>query len=79
MNFKSDSAHKRAIAIAKTREDHTCELCSKDTNLHGHHIVDRGFGGSGEPENILVVCKGCHDKIHNGEIVINNYDYRNRP
>ncbi|PAT44704.1 HNH endonuclease signature motif containing protein [Pseudomonas aeruginosa] len=47
-------------------------------NLHGHHIIDLGFGGNGEPENILVVCKSCHDKIHNGEIVINNYDYRGR-
>lgn len=78
MNSKRDGTHKRAIAIAKTREGHTCEICSKDTNLHGHHIIDLGFGGDGEPENILVVCKECHDKIHSGEIVINNYDYRKR-
>ncbi|EIX9398847.1 TPA: HNH endonuclease signature motif containing protein [Pseudomonas aeruginosa] len=78
MNPKRDSAHRRAISIAKTREEHKCELCSKDMNLHGHHIIDLGFGGNGEPENILVVCKSCHDKIHNGEIVINNYDYRGR-
>ncbi|WP_082045924.1 HNH endonuclease signature motif containing protein [Pseudomonas sp. MEJ086] len=55
-----------------------CEVCAKDTNLHGHHIVDLAFGGVGEPENILVVCKACHDKIHNSEILINNFDYRAR-
>lgn len=76
MGRKRDSSHKRAIDLAKTREDFECELCSNDTNLHGHHIIDVGFGGKGEPENILVVCKPCHDKIHNGEIVINTFDYR---
>ncbi|EKO3933625.1 HNH endonuclease [Psychromonas sp. KJ10-10] len=76
MKQKRDSKHRRAIALAKTREDFKCELCPNDTNLHGHHIIDLGFGGEGEPENILVVCKPCHDKIHNGEIKINTFDYR---
>jgi len=78
MNSKRDGSHRRAISIAKTRENNICELCPNDTNIHGHHIVDVGFGGSGEPENILVVCKPCHDKIHNGEIIINTYDYRKK-
>lgn len=78
MTAKRNSEHRRAIAIAKTREEHMCEVCAKDTNLHGHHIVDLAFGGVGEPENILVVCKACHDKIHNSEILINNFDYRAR-
>lgn len=76
MGQKRDSKHRRAIDLAKTREDFICELCPNNTNLHGHHIVDLGFGGEGEPENILVVCKPCHDKIHNGEIPINTFDYR---
>lgn len=76
MAKRRDSSHKRAIDLAKTREDFECEICGNDTNLHGHHIIDVGFGGDAEPENILVVCKSCHDKIHNGEIIINTFDYR---
>ncbi|EEF8158878.1 TPA: HNH endonuclease [Citrobacter amalonaticus] len=79
MKSKRDSSHKKAISLAKTRENNICELCQNDTNIHGHHIIDVGFGGEGEPENILVVCKPCHDKIHNGEIKINTYDFRHQP
>ncbi|MCU2844573.1 HNH endonuclease [Enterobacter hormaechei subsp. steigerwaltii] len=79
MKSKRDSSHKKAISLAKTRENNICELCQNDTNIHGHHIIDVGFGVGGEPENILVVCKPCHDKIHNGEIKINTYDFRHQP
>lgn len=71
-----DGKHRRAIAIAKSRENFTCELCPNDMNLHGHHVIDLGFGGEAEQQNIIVVCKPCHDKIHNGEINIHTFDFR---
>ena len=67
--------HKKVITLAKIRENYECEICRINVNIHGHHIVDHGFGGKPTPENILVVCKACHDKIHLGEISIATYDY----
>jgi 5-methylcytosine-specific restriction endonuclease McrA len=68
--------HRKAIALAKIREGYKCELrCGSELNIHGHHILDYSFGGEATPENILVVCEKCHEKIHHGEIYISSYDY----
>lgn len=70
-------AHTRAIALAKIREGYKCELrCGSDLDIHGHHILDYSLGGEATPENILVVCKKCHDLVHAGEIVVDSFDYR---
>ena len=34
---------------------------------HYHHIVPRHEGGSDLPENIIGVCRKCHEKIHTGK------------
>lgn len=70
------SEHRKAIALAKIREGYGCELCPSKLEIHGHHILDYSFGGEATPENILVVCKVCHDKVHAGEITVDTYDYR---
>lgn len=68
--------HRRAIALAKIREGYICELCPSELEIHGHHIMDYSFGGEATPENILVICKVCHDEVHSGKIIIDTYDYR---
>lgn len=69
--------HSRAIALAKIREGYKCELrCNSDFDIHGHHILDYSLGGEATPDNILVVCKKCHDLVHAGEIVVDTFDYR---
>ena len=69
--------HARAIALAKIREGYSCELrCGSDLDIHGHHILDYSLGGEAKPENILVVCRKCHDLVHTGEIVVDSFDYR---
>lgn len=73
---KRSYQHTKAIALAKIRDGYKCEICDSDLDIHGHHIIDHSFDGEATPENILVVCKKCHDKIHAGEIVIDTYDYR---
>ena len=70
------SEHRKAIVLAKIREGYVCELCQSDLDIHGHHILDYSFNGEATPENILVVCKVCHDKVHAGEITVDTYDYR---
>lgn len=33
-------------------------------DLTAHHIIPRADGGSNRPDNILIVCRACHDRIH---------------
>lgn len=58
-------------AYVLTRDDYTCQHCkgkSKDQRLEVHHIVFRSQNGSDEEENLLTLCKTCHDGLHDGEI-----------
>lgn len=45
-----------------------CYLCGSDLELTLHHLIPREMGGATEEENLLSVCRTCHDAIHRGEI-----------
>ena len=48
------------------RDGHKCQLCNgktKDQVLQVHHIVSRRTGGN-SPDNLICLCKTCHDKVH---------------
>lgn len=48
------------------RDKHTCQWCkgkSKDSVLNVHHIESRRTGGD-SPDNLITLCKTCHNKIH---------------
>jgi len=49
------------------RDNYQCRECKKKTNLklHVHHIQFRSNGGSNSPDNLVTLCKTCHDKLHN--------------
>lgn len=54
------------------RDNHTCQCCkgkSKDHILEVHHIISRLFGGDA-PNNLVTLCKTCHEKYHRGEITL---------
>lgn len=60
-------------AYVLTRDGYTCQHCrgkSKNERLEVHHIVFRRNGGSDEPENLMTLCKACHDGLHRGEVTI---------
>lgn len=44
-----------------------CACCNNPIE-HYHHIVKRTDQGSDTPENIVGLCKGCHGKVHSGDI-----------
>lgn len=51
------------------RDGHRCQHCkgkSKDTILNVHHIESRKTGGNA-PNNLITLCKTCHDAYHRGE------------
>jgi hypothetical protein len=47
-----------------------CPFCGCDEIplLDIHHIVPRARGGPNEPSNLILSCKNCHARIHNGVI-----------
>jgi len=55
------------------RDNHTCQHCrgkKKDKVLQVHHINGRNEGATDRPEELLTVCKTCHDEHHKGIDVI---------
>ena len=61
-------------AFVLDRDSYKCQHCkgkSKDKRLEVHHIIFRSNNGSDEPENLITLCKTCHDMVHDGKIVIN--------
>ena len=60
-------------AFVLNRDSYTCPYCkgkTKDSKLEVHHIVFRRNGGSDEAENLITLCKTCHDKLHDGNIIL---------
>lgn len=52
------------------RDSHTCQCCkgkSGDKILNVHHIESRKTGGNA-PNNLVTLCKTCHQQYHRGEI-----------
>ena len=52
------------------RDGHQCQCCkgkSKDKILETHHIVSRQIGGDA-PNNLITLCKTCHDGHHAGTV-----------
>lgn len=53
------------------RDNHTCQICkgkSKDTVLEVHHIIPRSKCGTDRPDNLITLCRTCHERLHKGEI-----------
>ena len=52
------------------RDKHTCQCCfgkSGDKILNVHHIESRKIGGNA-PNNLITLCKTCHENYHKGLI-----------
>ncbi len=55
------------------RDNHLCQYCkgkSKDKILQVHHIRSKKEGATDRPEELITVCKTCHEKHHKGVINI---------
>ena len=54
------------------RDGHKCRCCkgkSHDMVLCVHHIESRKTGGNA-PNNLVTLCRTCHEKYHRGEIAL---------
>lgn len=55
------------------RDGHKCQYCkgkSKDKVLNVHHLESSKVGGD-NPNNLITLCKSCHDSYHQGKIDLN--------
>ena len=60
-----------AKAYVLHRDDYKCQKCrAKNCALHVHHIIFRSKGGTDSPENLITLCKICHDNLHQGKFEI---------
>jgi len=55
------------------RDEYKCQQCKKAKKgavLHVHHIAYRSEGGSDSMDNLITLCKPCHDGVHDGSVVL---------
>ena len=58
-------ANSREFSLS--RDKYICQNCkgkSKDKRLEVHHIIYKQNGGSDDVDNLITLCKTCHDKVH---------------
>jgi len=67
---KSLAASRPGRATRKRMKSDICALCGRTKDITLHHLIDRECGGATEEENLLSVCRLCHDDIHSGKIDI---------
>ena len=67
--YKKEKANKAGEPIPeKTRREvwerckGRCEYCGKKA-IDPHHIVYRSKGGSNEADNLIALCRECHDDV----------------
>jgi hypothetical protein len=56
-------------AYVLDRDTYVCQNCggkSKEQRLEVHHIVYRSDGGADSEDNLITLCKCCHDDVHKG-------------
>ena len=60
--------NRQRFAIFKSM-NYRCSLCGEYSkgNLHLHHIVPIGCGGSNHPQNLVPLCSSCHNFVHSGK------------
>lgn len=61
----------KQMRVLRELVDFTCQICRKHEETVGilqPHRKKRGnMGGLYIPDNIMMICNGCHKKIHSGE------------
>lgn len=59
----------------KKRVEKECHFCGVDDYalLHCHRIVPGEEGGRYTDNNVVVVCSNCHNRIHDGQIIIDRW------
>jgi len=54
----------QSLALRNGWRENCCKKCGSEDNVELHHIVPVSWGGKGEKENYITLCKKCHEKVH---------------
>lgn len=54
----------------RTEVEKRCVICGSTENLHKHHIIQRKDGGTDIDENLVYLCRDCHEDVHAGRVYI---------
>lgn len=46
------------------RDGWRCQFCGSMRNLEIHHLRYRSHQGEHGPENLIVLCASCHNRVH---------------
>lgn len=63
---KACEISKKTKLIVYERDGGCCIFCGK-SGLPEAHVIPRSHGGLGCPENIITVCRKCHDELDNSK------------
>jgi 5-methylcytosine-specific restriction endonuclease McrA len=56
------------------RDDWACRHCNNRNGIDPHHIIPRGRGGKDLLENLICICRTCHNAFHDGRLKIELID-----
>ena len=68
-NWKGGVSRTYSLRLKKEHfRDCPCFYCSKSKKLDIHHL-DKNFHNN-KLNNLMIVCRGCHNKLHSGNVEI---------
>ena len=67
MMFPKPKRIKDPEAIERARKDY-CQVCWLRYGLSVHHIKSRGSGGGDTSDNLITLCRKCHDRAHSARL-----------
>jgi 5-methylcytosine-specific restriction endonuclease McrA len=71
-----EAERRRVYAAVDKRDGRICRICRKHADPHAlglldraehHHIIHRSKGGDDTTDNLILICRGCHQDIHGGK------------
>ena len=52
------------------RDGWRCRHCNRGDTLDPHHVVYKSQGGADTLDNLITLCRRCHDSVHAGRLEI---------
>ena len=52
------------------RDEYKCLNCNAEEFLEQAHYIARSAAGMGELDNLMLLCRECHRKQHDGKLLV---------
>ena len=60
--------YEKLRAFVLKRDGMRCQVCGSMQHLEVHHLEFRSRGGEDDPDNLIVLCSRCHQRLHDGKL-----------